>query len=177
MAWMDIVSDICTRYAGSAGGTASAPADPHRDYRNIAEAAPPQVMADALGHAFRSDQTPSFPEMVSSLFRQSNPDQQAGLLNQLVGAIGPAALASVPGLKELAGSSGGPTVTSQQASQISAAQVQEAAARAERDNPSVVDRVSGFYAQHPDVVKALGGAAITIAIQHIARRRQSSSPD
>jgi len=171
MAWMDIVSDICTRYAGAAGGTASAPADPHRDYRNIAEAAPPQVMAEALGHAFRSDQTPSFPEMVSSLFRQSNPDQQAGLLNQLVGAIGPAALASVPGLKELAGSSGGPTVTSQQASQISAAQVQEAAARAQRENPSVVDQVSGFYAQHPDVVKALGGAAITIAIQHIARRR------
>jgi hypothetical protein len=115
------------------------------------------------------------PETVSSVFRQSNPDQQAGLLNQPVGAIGPAALASVPGLKELAGSSGGPTVTSQQASQISELQVQEVVARAQRDNPSVVDQVSGFYAQHPDVVKALGGAAITIAIQHIARRRQSSS--
>ena len=39
-------------------------------------------MADALAHAFRSDQTPSFPEMVSSLFRQSNPDQRAGLVDQ-----------------------------------------------------------------------------------------------
>ena len=58
---------------------------------------------------------------------------------------------------------------------VSELQVQEAVARAQRDNPSVVDQVSGFYAQHPDVVKALGGAAITIAIKHIARRRQSSS--
>ena len=130
MAWMDIVSDICTRYAGAAGGTASAPADPHGDYRNIAEAAPPQVMADALGHAFRSDQTPSFPEMVSSLFRQSNPDQRAGLLNQLIGSIGPAALTTVPGLKELAGSfDKGQSVTSQTASQVSPEQVQHSAAQ------------------------------------------------
>jgi hypothetical protein len=62
-------------------------------------------------------------------------------------------------------------VTSQKASQISAEQVQQAVAHAQRENPSIVDQVSGFYAQHPDVVKALGGAAITIAIQHIARRR------
>jgi ABC-type cobalamin transport system ATPase subunit len=125
-------------------------------------------MADGLAQAFRSDQTPSFPEMVASLFRQSNPDQRAGLLNHLIGSIGPAALASVPGLKEV---SGGQSVTSQDASQISAEQVQQAAAHAQRQNPSIVDQVSGFYAQHPDVVKALGGAAISIAIQHIVRRR------
>ena len=172
MAWMDLISDIFNRYSGAAGGTASAPADPHQDYRDIAEAAPPQVIADALAHAFRSDQTPSFPEMVTSLFRQSNPDQRAGLLNHLIGAISPAALASVPGLSELAGSSGGgPRVTSQQASQISPELVQQAAAHAQSANPSIIDQVSGFYAQHPGVVRALGGAAITIALQHIARRR------
>ena len=170
MPWMDAFSDIFNRYSGAAGGAAPAPADPHQDYRDIAEAAPPQVMADALAHAFRSDQTPSFPEMVSSLFRQSNPDQRVGLLNQLLGAIGPAALASVPGLKELGGG-GGQSVTSQQASQISSEQVQQAADHAQCDNPSIVERVSGFYAQHPGVVKALGSAAITIAIQHIARRK------
>ena len=171
MAWMDAISDIFNRYSGAAGGAASAPADPHEDYRNIAEAAPPKVMADALAHTFRSEQTPSFPEMVSCLFRQSSPDQRAGLINHLIGAIGPAALASVPGLNQLAGSAGGgQSVTSQNANQLSAEQVQQAAAHLQRENPSIVDQVSGFYAQHPDVVKALGGAAITIAIQHIARR-------
>ena len=39
MAWMDIVSDICMQLR--AGGTASAPRRAHRDYGNIAEAAPP----------------------------------------------------------------------------------------------------------------------------------------
>ena len=172
MAWIDAITDIVNRYSGAAGGTASAPADPHQDYRDIAEAVPPQVLADALAHTFRSDQTPSFPQMVSSLFQQSSPDQRAGLLNHFIGSIGPAALANVPGLKELAGSfDKGQSVTPQQASQVSPEQVQLAAANVQHDNPSIVDKVSGFYAQHPDVVKALGGAAITIAIQHIARRR------
>src|SRR5215475_15084291 len=132
MTWMDSINNIINRYAGAGAGTASAPANPHEDYRAVAQAAPPQVMADALAHTFRSDQTPSFPEMVSSLFRESNPDQRAGLLNQLIGAIGPTALAGIPGLKELAGSAGGgQSVTPQSANQISAEQVQQAAARAQ----------------------------------------------
>jgi hypothetical protein len=45
------------------------------------------------------------------------------------------------------------------------------AAQAERRNPSVVDEVSGFYAQHPQAVKALGGLALTVALQHILKRR------
>ena len=159
MAWADAISEIFSRYAGAAGGAVAAPADPHQDYRNIAEAAPPQVMADGLAHAFRSDQTPSFPEMLASLFQQSNPEQRAGLLSQLLGAMGPGAAASIPGLRE------------QKPEQISPEQVQQAAVQAERENPSIIDQVSGFYAQHPDVVKALGGAAISIAIQHIARRK------
>jgi hypothetical protein len=169
MAWKDIVTDICNRYSGAAGGTASAPADPHQDYKSVAEVAPPQVMADGLAQAFRSDQTPSFPEMVSSLFRESNPDQRAGLLNHLIGAISPAVLAGIPGLNQLTGG-GAQSVTPQQASQVSAEQVQQAAAHAQNQNPSIIDQVSGFYAQHPHTVKALGGAAIAIALQHIARR-------
>jgi hypothetical protein len=171
MAWIDEITEIVSRYAGVGGGSAPAPADPHQDYVNVAKSAPPQVMADGLSQAFRSDQTPSFPEMVSSLFRQSNPDQQAGLLNRLIGTLGPAALASFPALRPLVGSAGGGQgVTPETASQISAEQVQQIANQAHRDNPSIVDQVSGFYAQHPNVVKALGGAAITIALRHIARR-------
>jgi hypothetical protein len=49
--------------------------------------------------------------------------------------------------------------------------VEQAAAHAQQNSPSIIDRVSGFYAQHPDAVKGLGAAAITIALQHIARRR------
>ncbi len=172
MAWKDIITDICNRYSGAAGGTASAPADPHEDYKSVAQAAPSNVMADGLAQAFRSDQTPSFPEMVASLFRESNPDQRAGLLNRLIGAISPGVLASLPELNRLTSGPGqGQSVTPQQANQVSPEQVQQAAAHAQNQDPSIIDQVSGFYAQHPHVVKALGGAALTIALQHIARRR------
>lgn len=171
MGWMDAIGDIVNRYTGAAGGTASAPEDLHQDFMNVAKAAPPQVTADALAHAFRADQTPSFPEMVASLFQGSNPDQRAGLLNQLLGSVGPAALASIPGLKSLSGVlGGGETITPQQANQVSPEQVQQAAEHAQRTNPSIVDQVSGFYASHPTAVKALGTAAVTLVLQHIARR-------
>jgi hypothetical protein len=168
---MDAVSDIVNRYTGAGGGTASAPEDLHQDFLNVAKTAPSQVTADGLAHAFRSDQTPSFPEMVASLFQGSNPDQRAGVLNHLAGSIGTSALASIPGLGNLASSlAQNKTITPEQASQVSPEQVQQAAEHAQRTNPSIVDQVSGFYAAHPTAVKALGTAAVTLVLQHIARR-------
>lgn len=161
MDWGNAFSHILDRYTGAGGGTASAPADVHNDYAQIAQAAPADATAGGLSQAFRSDQTPPFPEMVANLFGHSDPNQRAGLLNRLLGTLGPGA---IPGL-------GGGNVTPQQAQQVSPQQVQQAAAQAEQRNPSIVDDVSHFYAAHPDVVKALGGLALSIAIQHIARRR------
>lgn len=51
MAWMDAISEIVNRYTGAAGGTASASADPHKDFCSVANAAPSQVTADALALA------------------------------------------------------------------------------------------------------------------------------
>ena len=49
----------------------------------------------------------------------------------------------------------------------------EAATReAARQNPSLVQRVSRFYAQHPQLVQTLGQAAIAIAMNGMARRRR-----
>jgi hypothetical protein len=158
MAWTDALQDLLQRYSGQGAGTAAAPADPHGDYQQVARAAPPDVVAGGLSQAFRSDQTPPFPEMLASLFGNSNPDQRAGLLNRLRASLEP-------------GASAGGGVTPEQASQVSPVEVQQMAAQAERRNPSVVDEVSGFYAQHPQVIKAVGGMAITIALQHILRRR------
>jgi hypothetical protein len=160
MDWGNAFSHILDRYTGAGGGTAAAPADAHNDYAQIAQAAPAEATAGGLSQAFRSDQTPPFPEMVANLFGHSDPNQRAGLLNRLLGTLGPGA---IPGL--------GGNVTPQQAQQVSPQQVQQAAAQAEQRNPSIVDDVSHFYAAHPDVVKALGGLALSIAIQHIARRR------
>ena len=158
MAWTDALQEILQRYSGAGAGTAAAPADPHGDYQQVARAAPADVVAGGLSQAFRSDQTPPFPQMLANLFGQSDPNQRAGVLNRLRSALEP-------------GAASGGAVTPQQASQVSPQEVQEMAAQAERRNPSIIDEVSGFYAQHPQAVKAVGGLALTIALQHILKRR------
>ena len=171
MAWMDAIADVVRRYSGAAAGTALASDDPHEDFSHVAKTVPTAVTADALAHAFRSDQTPSFPEMVANLYQGSNPDQRAGLLNQLIGSVGLPALSDIPGLRDLAGSlENNPSITEDQAGRISSQQIRQAAERAQRADPSIVDQVSSFYAAHPGVIKALGTAAITLMLQHISRR-------
>ena len=171
MEWMNAVQDIIHRYSGQAGGTAAAPEDPHGDFQQVAQAAPPNVVAGGISQAFRSNQTPPFSEMVGNLFSQSNSNQRADILNELLGSVGSGALASLPGLGGLSSLFSGGKVTPEQASQVSPGQVQQMAAHAEQQNPSVVDRVSNFYAQHPQVMKAAGGLALPIALQHMLRRK------
>jgi hypothetical protein len=65
-------------------------------------------------------------------------------------------------------------ITPEQAEQIPADAVQEIAAQAEKKDPSVIDQVSNFYADHPTLVKTLGAAALTIALAKIAQRQQGS---
>ena len=168
MGWMNAVENIMQRYSGQGGGTAPASEDPHGDFQQVAQAAPQEVVASGISQAFRSDQTPAFPEMLGRLFGNSNPNQQAGVLNRLLGSLGPGALSALPGLSGLLG---GGSVTPQQASQISPDQVQQIAAHAERQNPSVVDEVSSFYSQHPQVMQAVGGLALSVALQHMLKRR------
>ena len=38
------------------------------------------------------------------------------------------------------------------------------AAHAEKKDPTIMDRAGEFYAQHPDLVKGLGAAALAIAL-------------
>jgi hypothetical protein len=171
MDWMNAVEDVFNRYAGQGGGTAAAPQNPHQDFQQVSQAAPHEVVASGISQAFRSDQTPPFPEMLANLFSHSDPNQRAGLLNHLMSPIGPGALSSVPGLAGLSSMFGGGNVTPQQANQVSPGQVQQMAAHAQQQNPSIVDEVSSFYAKHPDVMKAAGGLALTIALQHMLKRR------
>src|SRR4051812_21269309 len=98
---------------------ASAAAPPptvEQDYAQVAQNAPPDHVASGLAEAFRSNETPPFGEMLSTLFSNSNGQQRSGILNQLLSAVGPSLLAS-GGLGSLAGLiRGGQTnVTTEQA--------------------------------------------------------------
>jgi hypothetical protein len=137
----------------------------------VAQAAPPQVVGQGIAEALRSDQTPPFSQMVGQMFGQANSQQQAGMLNQLLASLGPAALAGIAGgslAKLLPASGGTPQVTPDQAAQLSPEQVQQIAAHAEQHNPTIIDKMGGFYAQHPALVQTIGSAALTIVLAKIA---------
>ncbi len=173
MTLLDQVSNILKQYAGNA---APNPANATAHFDQVAQNAPPSAIADGLSAAFRSDQTPAFGNLVSGLFSQSDGDQKAGILNHLIAAVGPGALARLAGGGALASLLGGGSaqVTPQQAQNISPELVQQMAAHAEKADPSIVDRASAFYAQHTTLVKTLGGAALSIALAKVAERQKAA---
>ncbi len=44
------------------------------------------------------------------------------------------------------------------------------AAHAEQHDPGIVDRVGGYYAEHPKLFKTLGSAALAVALAGVANR-------
>jgi hypothetical protein len=161
------------------GGGAAQPDKAADHFGKVAKTAPSELVSHGIAAAFRSDQTPPFGQMVGQLFSQANPQQQAGMLNQLLGSLGPAAIAALTSSGALAGVLGqgagtvsGP-VSPQQASQVTPEQVQEIATHAEQHSPGIIDKMSDFYAQHSGLVQTLGSAALAIALAHIANRTRS----
>ncbi|RJF99856.1 hypothetical protein D3871_01040 [Noviherbaspirillum saxi] len=148
-----------------------------QDFDDIAQNSPQEDLRDGLSQAFRSDQTPPFGNMIGQMFGQADSHQRSGMLNQLLGAVGPSVLTSVLGGSALGGllnRGGGQQVqlTQDQIDQLSPEQVEQLATEAERENPGIVDRMSSFYAQNPTLMKALGGAALAIALGHMSQRRR-----
>ncbi|MEK6281248.1 MAG: hypothetical protein AABN95_12925 [Acidobacteriota bacterium] len=182
MDWMNQLSGLLEQYNGA--GAAPARSTVPDDFDQIAQTAPQSELADGLAAAFRSDQTPDFGQMAGQLFSNSTGEQRAGILNTLIRTAGPMILSQV--LSRRTGSNSGAglsgvidmltkgqqtQITPEQADQISPEAVEEIAAQAEKRDPSVIDQVSNFYAEHPTLVKTLGAVALTIALSQIAKRQ------
>lgn len=169
---MGLLDDLLQRVTS---GNAPA-ADVHAAYDQVAKAVPRGALAEGLAHAFNSDQTPPFEQMVSGLFGQSNPDQKAGLLNQILGALGPGGVAQVlgaaGGLGGLASILSEGSVTPQQAQQVPPEAVQVLAQQAAKADPSIVETAASFYAQHPTLVKAIGAGALALLMSRISAGRR-----
>jgi hypothetical protein len=188
MDWMNQLGGILQQYNGAQPD--QAPDTVHDDFDQLAQTAPPAALSDGLAAAFRSDQTPEFGQMAANLFSNSGGQQRAGILNTLLRAAGPAIISQV--LSRVGNSGGGSSsgggggglgglidllrggqheVTPEQAQQVPPEAVQEIAQQAQQKDPSVIDRVSDFYAEHPTLIKSLGAAALTIALTKIAQRQ------
>ena len=177
MTWTDKVGDLLRQYTSGGAAAAAQPApDVHAHFDEVAQAAPPSVLAEGLTAAFNSDKTPAFGQMLSTLFNNSTGDQKAGIVNHLLSSVSPGALTQLLSSAGLAGlmGSGSTQLTPEQAQKLSPEVVQQFATHAQKANPSVVESVSNFYAQHTTLVKTLGGAALTIALAKVAERQRQA---
>jgi len=143
----------------------------HAQFDQMARTAPPSAIAEGLTHAFNSDQTPPFQEMLANLFMNSNPEQKAGILQRLAQTLGP------QGVKQAMGGNVTPDLASgqispQQAQQIPPQAVQTMAYEAQKKDPTVVQRASEFYAQHPTLVKAIGVGALALLVSRMTAGRR-----
>ena len=185
MDWMKELGGVLDRYAD--GGAARPPESAlHEDFDRFAQAAPPEALADGLSAAFRSDETPPFPQMASQLFGRASGPQRARILNMLLTTVGPLVVQQIlarrqrgtPGSGQggvlgqiLRGGSAAPPVTPEAADQLDPQDVEDIAREAEKKDPSVIDKISQVYAQQPQLVKMLGGAALAIALGRMAQKR------
>jgi len=175
MTWTDQIGNLLKQY--TSGGAAAAPApDVHAHFDQVAEAAPSSALAEGLSAAFKSDQTPAFGQMLSTMFNNSSGEQKAGMVNQLLSSVNPAMLTQILGSVGLAGlaASGNTQLTPEQAQKLTPETVQQLAAHAQNSNPSVVQSVSSFYAQHTTLIKTLGGTALTIALAKVAEKQKQA---
>ena len=150
----------------------------HAHFDQVAEAAPSSALAEGLSAAFKSDQTPAFGQMLSTMFNSSSGEQKAGIINQIMSSVPPGTLTSLlsgAGLASiLGGGTGTPQITPEQAQKISPEAVQQLATQAHKADPSIVDSVSTFYAQHTTLIKTLGGTALTIALAKVAEKQRQA---
>jgi hypothetical protein len=164
--------EILQRYGNATAGRNQDTADV--DFDQVAGEASPDVLGQGVGDAFRSDDTPPFEDMVSRMFGNSNPQERAGVLNQLLRSMGPAVISAlgsgILGRISQQSRAEAPQVTPEQAAQLTPEQVREIAARAKENDPGVLDRIGGYYAQHPQLVKSLGSAALAIALAGVSNR-------
>lgn len=163
MGFMDELAGLLQQYRGASAATP--PATVENDFKQVAPQAPPAMISSGIADAFRSNETPPFGQMISQLFGQSNGEQRAGILNHLLGTVGPTSVSS--GLSSLL--QGRSSITPDEAQQVSPQDVQHLAEHAERQDPSIVDRASNFYAQHPTLVQGLGAGALALIMSRISQ--------
>ncbi len=66
-------------------------------FDEVAQQSNPNDLGNGVAAAFRSDATPPFGQMVGDLFGRSDPQQRAGILNQILQSVGPSVLAGLGG--------------------------------------------------------------------------------
>ena len=142
--------------------------DVNARFDEVARQASPDELGAGVAGALRSDQTPPMGQMVSELFGRSSSTQQAGLLNQILGTLGPVVAGALAnGALGRILRPGQTQVTPEDASKVSPSDVTEIVNHAEKAKPEIADELGRFYADHSGLIKTLGSAALLAVLSQM----------
>ena len=143
---------------------ASQNSQPQQQQVEELQQAPADVLSQGLREAFDSKDTPSIGNLVGQMFGQSSNQQQAGLINQIIQAVGPAAATALAGgVLQKVLKPGSDQVEAADVAQLSADEVTSVVNEAQAQRPELSQQLSEFYSQHSGLIKALGGVALLAA--------------
>ena len=143
---------------------ASQNSQPQQQQVEELQQAPADVLSQGLREAFDSKDTPSIGNLVGQMFGQSSNQQQAGLINQVIQALGPAAATALAGgVLQKVLKPGSDQVEAADVAQLSADEVTSVVNEAQAQRPELSQQLSEFYSQHSGLIKALGGVALLAA--------------
>ena len=157
MGLLDALSQIANAISQN-----SQPQQSHVD--EIVRDAPRDTVREGLREAFDAGDTPSMGEQVGQMFGQSSNQQQAGLINQVIQALGPAAAAALAGgVLQKVMKPGEQQVDADAVAQLSPTEVTQVVNEAQQQQPELSQRLSEFYADNSGLIKALGCVALLAA--------------
>jgi hypothetical protein len=169
MSFLSGIGDLLKQYSSNNANTANV----EQHFDQVAQSMPASSVAGGVAEALKSGQAGSFSQAAAQLFSNGNGSQQASMLSGLLASVGPSVISQFTNnnpnspLASLL-RAGQTALTPSQAASIPASDVQALAQNAHASDPSIIDRMSQIYAQHPTLIKTLGAAAMTIAVKHIA---------
>lgn len=157
MGLLDALSQIV-----AAASQNNQPQQAHVD--EVLDKASPDVLSQGLKEAFDSKETPSIGNLVGQMFGQSSNQQQAGLINQIIQALGPVAAGALAGgVLQKVMKPGQQQVNASDVATLSPAEVTEVVNAAQAEKPELSQQLSDFYSQHSGLIKAIGGVALLAA--------------
>lgn len=168
------VSALLQQYAAETGVHSVQKVE--QDFVSVAQSVPAEHVSTGLAEALHSEKTPPFEDMVGESFERGSEDLRASMLKQLIDGASPGVVKPLIDdglLPRAANGSGYPAVPvdASLVQNLDTDVVRRLAREAAKEDPSVIDRMSEFFADDPAAGRTLGGVALSVALSKIAEAR------
>lgn len=145
-----------------------------QDFVAVAQQVPTEEVTDGLAQAMHSEQTPPFEDVLAESFDRGDAGLRSDMLKRLIDAAGHVVLKPLadhrilPPLPDDAHDQASGQIDGEAVLRLAPEAFRDIAREAVLQDPSVVDRMSEFYAINPLAGKTLGGATLSVALSKMA---------